>query len=243
VHDQLLHLIVVSERLDYFDHVHPLLQPDGSLVLTYTFPSSGRYLLYADMSPRGDRAQIFRLPIEVSANQIAWRDDETEPANRLTVDVAPRKLVPTLAVGKTPQDSAAWMENAPAIGSTMQVEMITQPRNPLAGLHATLLFRTSDALGRAVTDLRTYLGAMGHCVILSEDTREYLHCHPTQLTTPGPNETGGPTVAFHTRFPKPGRYRVWAQFRRGDTLIIAPFTVEVSAPPVPASVLNVLLGE
>ena len=40
-------------------------------------------------------------------------------------------------------------------------------------------------------------------------------------------------VAFHTLFPKPGRYRVWAQFHRGDQLVIAEFTVEAKQSWVP----------
>jgi hypothetical protein len=126
------------------------------------------------------------------------------------------------------------------------VELVSQPRTLYAGLETTLMFRLSDAQGKPLTDLAPYIGAMGHCVVISEDTATYLHSHPQQLMTPAPDERGGPVVAFHTVFPKPGVYRVWGQFRRpgkggpggSDDLVIADFTVEVKAPWVPAKVVN-----
>ena len=40
VHSQLLHLIIVSDSLDYFDHVHPILQPDNSSPFSPTLSRS-----------------------------------------------------------------------------------------------------------------------------------------------------------------------------------------------------------
>src|SRR5262249_52911328 len=70
-HEHLLHLIVVSADLSFFDHVHPVLQPDGSFVLDYEFPGPGRYLLFADVTPRGDRNQVFRFPVTVGVEEPA----------------------------------------------------------------------------------------------------------------------------------------------------------------------------
>jgi hypothetical protein len=41
-----------------------------------------------------------------------------------------------------------------------------------------VLFR--DAEVRPITDIEPYLGAMGHLVILSSDTRMFLHAHPME---------------------------------------------------------------
>ncbi len=74
VHKYLLHLIVTSDDLSYFDHVHPVQQPDGTFAIDYTFPHGGNFLLFADVTPRGERAQVFRLPIEVGRDaQIGFR--------------------------------------------------------------------------------------------------------------------------------------------------------------------------
>src|SRR2546428_45035 len=38
VHEHLLHLIIVSEDLSFFDHVHPVRRDDGSFTIDYPFP-------------------------------------------------------------------------------------------------------------------------------------------------------------------------------------------------------------
>lgn len=73
-----------------------------------------------------------------------------------------------------------------------------------------------------VKDLRPYLGAMGHCVIISEDTTEFLHSHPQEEVDAKPH-----VVSFHTVFPKPGKYKVWGQFDVGGQMLIADFVVDV----------------
>ena len=119
----------------------------------------------------------------------------------------------------------------------MTVELVPTPRTLTANTHAQLLFRLSDG-GKPVGDLQPYIGAMGHCVIISEDTGTYLHCHPEQLFPPKGDNLGGPDVAFHTRFPKPGRYKVWGQFKRGDKVVVADFVVDVAPPLLPAPVMS-----
>lgn len=76
--------------------------------------------------------------------------------------------------------------------------------------------------GQPVTDLRPYLGALGHCVIVSEDGNDYLHSHPRH------EPVGEGVLAFHTRFPRAGRYKLWAEFRpRGETLLVS-FVLEAT---------------
>ncbi|MEV0530989.1 hypothetical protein [Kitasatospora sp. NPDC050463] len=72
--------------------------------------------------------------------------------------------------------------------------------------------------GRPVTDLQPYLGAYGHLVALRAGDLAYLHVHP-DTTTPGPE------VAFTTTAPSPGTYRLFLDFRHGDTVHTAAFTL------------------
>jgi hypothetical protein len=95
--------------------------------------------------------------------------------------------------------------------------------------------------GQPLTDVEPYLAAMGHCVIVSEDGQTYLHSHPEQLLTPSSDARGGPDVAFHTRFPRPGRYKVWGQFQRGGKVLVADFVVNVERPPMPEWLTSFLL--
>lgn len=77
--------------------------------------------------------------------------------------------------------------------------------------------------GRPVEDLGTWLGAVGHCVIISADTNEFVHAHALQLSAaPLP---AGPTVSFHARLPKAGQYRVWAQLCHEGTVLTTDFDI------------------
>jgi hypothetical protein len=124
----------------------------------------------------------------------------------------------------------------------MTAELITQPRTLTAGTHAMLLFRLAER-GQPVIDLKPYMGAMGHCAVLSQDTQSFLHCHPQQLYPTTADSRGGPDIAFHTKFPKPGRYKIWGQFQRGGKVIVTDFVVQVQESILPAKVVNFILND
>jgi len=183
--------MVVSRDLSFFDHVHPITQPDGSLSLDYIFPNGGEYLLYSDITPEGDANQVFRIPISVSGT-----GHSTEP------------LV----------ESSTW---ARLIGED-RIELGISPNPAKAGDETNLRFTLSRD-GNPTTDLEPFLGAGGHCVILSEDTQTYLHSHPVER----PSEAPGSEVSFHTRFPAAGLYKLWGQFQRAGKIITADFVIRV----------------
>jgi Heavy metal binding domain len=92
--------------------------------------------------------------------------------------------------------------------------------------------------GKPVTDLKPYLGALGHCVIISEDGSQFLHSHPDDHDGDHDHAKGTdahahpPTpgqVSFATQFPTPGRYKMWGQFLHGDQMVIADFVVNVTS--------------
>ena len=93
--------------------------------------------------------------------------------------------------------------------------------------------RFSDArTGRPVEDLRPYLGAAGHVVLLRADGSGFGHRHAETEDSKGrpmmavPGTRFGPELDLHARFHRPGAYRLWAQFRLGDgTVVTAPFVV------------------
>jgi hypothetical protein len=64
--------------------------------------------------------------------------------------------------------------------------------------------------GQPVTNLDNYLGALGHMVVISEDTEKYLHVHPGDAGT-----NRGPSIGFQTGFDQAGLYRVFLQFNHG----------------------------
>ena len=216
VHEHPMHVTIVSADLSFFDHVHPVPQANGSLQLDYHFPQSGHYLVFAEYFPVGERDQVFRFPMDIASPATA-------------------ESLPSISV------SPAWTK--PVDGHPdMTAELVTQPRTLTAGTHAMLMFRLTDH-GQPVTDLQPYMAAMGHCAILSQDTQSFLHCHPEQLYPTTADSRGGPEIAFHTEFPRPGLYKIWGQFKRDGKVVIADFVVQVHKPILPAKVLNLILND
>lgn len=66
VHEKLMHLFVVSENLEFFEHVHPEPQADGSFRLTTRLPYGGMYRLLADFYPAGAMPQLATETLYVS---------------------------------------------------------------------------------------------------------------------------------------------------------------------------------
>ncbi|MEW9702062.1 hypothetical protein [Paenibacillus sp. SI8] len=92
----------------------------------------------------------------------------------------------------------------------------------MAGKELTLNFTIKDAQTKQpVKDLQPYLGAIGHVVILNEDAGEYLHVHPLE------EKSSGPDAKFMATFPHSGVFKIWGQFQQNGKVFTAPFVVKV----------------
>lgn len=70
-HEKKIHLIMVSEDLSWFDHLHPEYQADGSYIVQETFPSGGDYILYADYKPSGRMHQLEKIEVQVEGKRMS----------------------------------------------------------------------------------------------------------------------------------------------------------------------------
>ncbi|WP_316043285.1 hypothetical protein [Actinomadura sp. CNU-125] len=88
--------------------------------------------------------------------------------------------------------------------------------------------------GEPVTDLQPYLEAYGHLVALRAGDLAYLHVHPDG--EPGDGETKpGPGITFFAEAPSAGAYRLYLDFKHGDEVRTAEFTVYAGQGAVPAA--------
>jgi hypothetical protein len=91
----------------------------------------------------------------------------------------------------------------------------------VAGEDADLTL-TVEKDGQPVTDLQPYLGANGHLVALRDGDLAYLHVHPED------DGTAGPEIGFVAEVPSAGRYFLYLDFLHGDVVRTATFTLEAS---------------
>jgi len=221
VHERQYHLFLISQDMEYFQHIHPQEQADGTWTIDVTLPKPGYYKVLSDLLPSGGSSQFIARPLVTAG----YTGD-------LMADSA--HLTPDRVATKTDGDITATVTYDPQQFGVGQYGHITY-------------HLTDSSSGRPITDLQTYLGAFGHTLIMSEDMAEYVHSHPLDiiaqpdddggppvfLIPPGADLEklrGGPDVTFEGLMPKPGHYRAWTQFRRHDKLHTFAFTFNVDAP-------------
>jgi hypothetical protein len=92
------------------------------------------------------------------------------------------------------------------------------------GQDINLTFDLKDNKNQPIKDLQPYLGEKGHLVIIKSSSpltsSDYIHAHAIKNTPDG-------KIEFHTKFPKPGTYKMWMQFNRNGQIKTADFWVNV----------------
>lgn len=221
VHDRQFHLFVISQDMEYFQHIHPEEAPDGTWSIDVNLPKPGYYKVLSDFMPSGGAPQFIARPL-VTAGYSG--DLEADSAH----------LVADSVSTKTVDDLTATVNYDPPVF--------------VVGQYGHMNFHLTDAAtGRPVTDLQTYLGAFGHTLIMSEDMADYVHSHPLNVVSQNTDDgglpeflvppdadratlevlRGGPDVTFEGLMPRPGLYRAWTQFRRNDKIHTFAFTFNV----------------
>jgi len=221
VHEKQFHLFVISQDMEFFQHIHPVEQADGTWTIDLMLPKAGYYKVLSDFLPTGGSSQFLARPLVTAG----YQGDLEEDRARLVADTNLTKRVGDITATVT-----------------------YDPSTFVVGLYGHIhFFLTDTATGRPITDLQTYLGAFGHTLIMSEDMEDYVHSHPLDilampdddggppqfLIPPGADLEkirGGPEVTFEGLMPKPGLYRAWTQFRRNDQIRTFAFTFNVVAP-------------
>lgn len=198
-----MHLVITDDTLTYFAHVHPTKDGDQMKINTqFAFP--GLYHLYINYQPLGGVEQQARFVV---------------PAGNLQSIKKSTQLVDT-----------NYSKNAGNYTVTLNTD---KPFNAklLDQGKQLFKFKITDRNGKDVKNLKPYLGAFGHLVMINQETYDYLHVHPTSMTTPKPNENGGPIVEFMPlglyNTVKPGTYRLFAEFNPDNNLIQTDYTIKV----------------
>lgn len=208
VHERLLHFIMTTDDMSWFEHQHPVRGEDGLFHLTWTFPRPGNYRLYADFTPADGDNQIKPIPFTVGGG--------AAKAYPLTPDTR-------------------WVKEVGDLRFQLQVRPGTPLRMEKAAL---LTYTIRDARGRLVKDVQPYIGAMGHLLAISADGKEFVHTHVLQTAsqsmevgrphvTPAMISQSGPVFSFMLTLPTGGLYKTWAQFMHGNKVYTVPFTFAV----------------
>lgn len=203
VYGKVAHVIIVDSTLRYFYHVHPT-QEENRFSVTTQFPKDGMYHMYVDFQPWGGVEQQFGFTLNVG--------DVTSPVlSSALPDANKSKIFGQYAVS---------LKSPTLVASEMS-----------AGKQQLIFTITDAKTGGSIRNLKPYLSAFGHLIMINQKTFEYVHVHPTDTSPVSDNAIGGPTVAFRPmsilKPVTPGVYRVFAQFNPDGNLFTADFTIQV----------------
>lgn len=174
---------------------------------------------YQHVHPERDPDGTWRAPLDLSPG--SWRVFADFAAS---ADDEDRVLGADLEVA-----GAYTPEPLPAPAAVAEVDGYTVVLDGTltAGEESELRFGISRD-GVPVTDLQPYLGAFGHLVALRTGDLGYLHVHPADPPG-GAAPAPGPNLGFVAEVPSAGSYRLFLDFRHGDVVRTAAFTVTVGA--------------
>lgn len=82
-HEKRLHLILVRRDGVHYQHLHPVMAPDGTWSLDVTVPAAGTYRLLADFVPHGGPATTLGTDVQVAGD---FRPESPRPSTSSTVD-------------------------------------------------------------------------------------------------------------------------------------------------------------
>lgn len=209
-HERLVHMIIVSEDLNTFMHIHP----DDFAPITDEMRAKGEYTLYAVFP----RAGVYEL-----ATGFSHQGHEGTVRNTITV---PGGKPEPVALTKNTLREQKFAD--------FTVRLDTGLAQIQSGVPAHLEYTMTDADGKPVNNLVSYLGAPMHLAVWSYDLGYFLHTHgevPGYGHEVPEGAAFGPLIDVHATFPYPGLYRAFAQFSRDGDVYTTTFDIQVAPGP------------
>lgn len=210
-HEKIMHFILVRHDLQQFQHIHPEYNGlTGEFTIDVTFLTDGPYRLFPDFTPSVDNPQ--KLPVTVY------------------VDIQVGDIGNYTAQAVTPETEKTKSEDGYEIIYTLPQQVQKQEELTYS------LEVAKDNL--PVTDLESYLGALGHSVIIKKETLDFIHTHAGETdgnqgvqhdgAMTGNTENKGPKIEFGTTFPQSGIYKIFTQFQHQGKILTTDYVVQVN---------------
>jgi hypothetical protein len=227
VHEKPMHLLVVSDDLAEYYHLHPELQADGSYKVPFTFTNGSNFKLYADFTPKDSPQVVENFMLKVSGNERARVELKTDEKFEKTVDGLKFVMKPDadLVAGKELMLNFSVFDektNKPVtdlekyLGEYAHFVIISQDLQKF--VHAHPMSKEEHSEGSHE------MSKMNDANNKMDESKPHTHDDKTDTKGVSPSE-----VSAHTSFPQAGLFKVFAQFQRGGKVITVPFVVNVKA--------------
>ena len=107
VHTKRFHLFIVSQDLEFFEHIHPVMRPDGTWTIETTVPKAGYYQVLCDFMPSGGTGQFLTAPLVTAGYAGDLATDSARLCARQHASARARATSPRRVVRSAAADSRA----------------------------------------------------------------------------------------------------------------------------------------
>ncbi|HKU82940.1 MAG TPA: hypothetical protein VJP58_02775 [Candidatus Nitrosocosmicus sp.] len=151
LHEKLMHIIIVSEDLSYFSHIHPTFDDkEGTFTVSHQFPETGKYKIWVDFKPKDGNQTLVTFILDKMIGN-------AHKPIRITKE----------------------RQYTKQIDKNHKVELFI-PKVIESNKLVNLTFIILDQNSNPITDLTPLMGAGGHSVIIDSSLKEFLHVHPIE---------------------------------------------------------------
>jgi hypothetical protein len=239
-HGKLMHLFLIRDDMSAFVHLHPTTSDSVSFESDLPPLPPGKYRVFSDIVVESGYAQtmVTTLTLSAPASTSPGADVTTDPDDSWFTGAATNTRATTLADGST----MTWVGAASPVVAGREAGLRFQVRNadgtdatlePYMGMAAHAVITRDDGsvfvhlhpsgtismASQMTFALRqrgdTVTGRLGKRLAAAEHT---LMSSAAPFTSP---------VAFPYAFPKPGKYRIWVQVRKGGRILTGAFDIAV----------------
>ncbi len=233
-HEKLMHLILVSNDLNTFQHLHPNYLGRGKFQVTATLPSDGQYTAFMDYVPKGSaqRVEVATLKVGNTVFETALPVPDSTLTKTfgdlniaLLIDpktIRPDQEIPITfeikdALGKPVADLQPYLgamghlviiKATPVLTATSYLHAHPEGHEHNSGMDMSGMDMSKIP---AMTDKNEKMPNMSGMAGMSGTEMKSI---PGQLT-------------FETKFPSTGTYRLWGQFQRAGKVVTADFTISI----------------
>jgi hypothetical protein len=244
----LIHLLVAGPAGQLW-HVHPIRIAPGRYQVQLTLPEAGHYAVSAELERRGGGVQLVRAAAGLDA--LSAGPAAAAPSAQPDLTGSPLRLggspvTASTVIGSTPitvTATGAMAGRPTTITAKVGESADLQPWLNMVGhmiVAGPLPPDGGAAIGEAVQNAPLWAhahsmgGAMPMTGMPMAGMSGMIGAAPVNGDSP-PDETVaayGPDVPFTFTFPIAGRYRLWIQAERQNTLLTVPVVLDVAAAPV-----------
>jgi hypothetical protein len=211
---KLMHLVVVSDDLSQFIHLHPELDSSGHFHITASLPGPALYHFYADAEPRGFGQQVFRFDIPVGGGKAV--------GTRFVPPTGPTQVAGPYEVSLSSTSLQAGRTDV------LDVHVLHDGRpatdlHPYLGAPAHAVFL--NALDLSYVHVHPVPLTAANAADMAHMDMSHMNMS-SHAPTASAASIASPDMRLLVDLHERGAYRMWLQFRGGTVLYVAPFTIE-----------------